>query len=106
MGRKSRAFAPRSGAFTSFLLGGAAPGVAVVSLPILPYLDVAPRWAFVWLPSDAALQAFALCTRPEPALAAWLGYTALLAAFAAVGFAWMIRLYRDRVRYRLEPVYE
>ncbi len=100
------AFATRFSEFTSFLLAGSAPGAAVISLPVLPYFDVAPRWAFVWLPSDAALQAFALCTRPEPALAAWLGYTAVLAAFAAAGFAWVIRLYRDRVRYRLEPVYE
>ncbi|MFQ5699412.1 MAG: hypothetical protein ACE5IL_14160 [Myxococcota bacterium] len=87
---------------TRFLLGALIPAVGLLSLPLASYFEVAPRAAFVWVPTDAALFAFANLTRAHPDAARALGYTALLCVYTALAFAWARQAFEQRVRQRLE----
>ena len=98
--------ATRFSEFTSFLLGGAVPATFVLGLPAFTYLEVLPRWSFVWLPSDWALHVFALLTKPDLALGAWCGYTCVLILACAAAGRVVSDQYQSRIRYSLERVYE
>jgi hypothetical protein len=86
--------------FTRALLGHI-PFVALLLLPNLSYFGLSPDLAFAWLPSDAALRAFAALAHPQGAASALVLPTLLLVAFN-VPAAWVaIHLYRTRVHARL-----
>lgn len=53
--------------FTSFLIGSFVPAITALSLPFLSYFGVVPRAAFVWMPTDAAIFAFANSVADAPA---------------------------------------
>jgi fluoroquinolone transport system permease protein len=88
--------------FTRFLVGGLMPAMLVIQLPFLSYFELAPRLAFVWIPSDAALFGLANLARPDPALTQYALYAALLLGYNAVAFRWARRSFQERVRERLE----
>ncbi len=89
--------------FTRFIMG-AIPVVTVVSLPFLSYFGFTPRLTFAWLPWDAALFSFANLVRAEPQGWLYVLLVAELVLFGAVGFVWAERVFRSRVRERLEAV--
>jgi len=78
--------------FTRFLVSSI-PVITVTSLPFLSFFGFAHRWAFAWLPWDAALFSFANLARPEPVMSTFLILVLELAIFAALGFAWAERRY-------------
>jgi hypothetical protein len=61
--------ATRHDEFTSFLIGSFIPAIVVLSLPFFSYFDVLPRGAFFWLPTDAAIFAFATSVAASPSAA-------------------------------------
>ncbi len=88
--------------FTRFLIGGLMPAMLVIQLPFLSYFELAPRLAFVWIPSDAALFGMANLARPDPDALHYALYTALLLGYNAVAFRWARQSFQERVRERLE----
>ena len=80
------------GEFTRFLVSSI-PVITVTSLPFLSFFGFTPRWAFAWLPWDAALFSFANLARPEPVTSAFFLLAVELAVFATLGFAWATRRY-------------
>jgi fluoroquinolone transport system permease protein len=92
-----------SSLFTEFTraLMGQIPFTAVLMLPCLSYVGVAPDLAFAWVPSAAALRAFSALTQPQADVSALLLPTTLLVA-SNVPAAWVaVHLYRSRVYERL-----
>jgi hypothetical protein len=81
--------------FTRFLVGSM-PVVTLFSLPYLSFFGLTPRWAFAWLPWDAALFCFAGLARQQTAPASYLLLLVELAVFAALGFGWAERSYAAR----------
>ena len=88
--------------FTRFLVAGLMPAMVLIQLPYLSYFELAPRLAFVWIPSDAALFGLANLARPEPDPLHYLLYAALLLGYNVVAFRWARRSFQERVRERLE----
>jgi fluoroquinolone transport system permease protein len=88
--------------FTRFLIGGLMPAMLVIQLPYLSYFELAPRLAFVWIPSDAALFGLANLARPHPDPLNSALYAALLLGYNIVAFRWARRSFQERVRERLE----
>ena len=88
--------------FTRFLVAGLMPAMVVIQLPYLSYFELAPRLAFVWIPSDAALFGLANLARPEPDPLHYLLYAALLLGYNVIAFRWARRSFQERVRERLE----
>jgi fluoroquinolone transport system permease protein len=88
--------------FTRFLVGGLMPAMMVIQLPFLSYFELAPRLAFVWIPTDAALFGLANLARPDPALLHYALYAVLLLGYNVVAFRWARRSFQERVRERLE----
>ena len=87
--------------FTRFILGSALP-ILVFSLPLFSYFGLAPRWAFVWVPSDFGLAAFAQLARGVADPGAWVvQVVALLAANLAGGW-WVGRALETRLQAGLE----
>jgi hypothetical protein len=78
------------------------PAMVVIQLPYLSYFELAPRLAFVWIPSDAALFGLANLARPEPDPLHYLLYAALLLGYNVIAFRWARRSFQERVRERLE----
>ena len=99
------ALAGRFYQFTAFLLG-TPPAVGLIVLPALSYFEVVPRWAFVWLPSHWSLYGFAALTGSEPEWTSWLFSVVVPLLFCWAMFPWVSRVYRGRIRYRLDPVHE
>jgi fluoroquinolone transport system permease protein len=88
--------------FTRFLVVGLIPATVVMQLPLLSYFELLPRLSFAWLPSDAALFAFANLARPDPDAPAYVLYTLLLIGYNALAFLWASRQFEERVIKRLE----
>jgi fluoroquinolone transport system permease protein len=88
--------------FTRFLVAGLMPAMVVIQLPCLSYFELAPRLAFVWIPSDAALFGLANLIRPDPDPLHYALYTALLLGYNVLAFRWARRSFQERVRARLE----
>ena len=94
--------AARFSEFTRFLVGGLMPATVLILLPFLSYFGLAPRLAFAWIPSDAALFSLANLARPDPDALHYALYAALLLGYNAVAFHWARRSFQERVRERLE----
>jgi len=88
--------------FTRFLVGGLMPVMLLIQLPTLSYFELAPRLAFAWIPSDAALFGLANLARPDPDPLRYALYAGLLLGDNAVAFRWARRSFQQRVRERLE----
>jgi fluoroquinolone transport system permease protein len=88
--------------FTRFLVMGLMPAILVIQLPFLSYFGLAPRLAFVWIPSDAALFGLANLARPDPDPLHYALYAALLLGYNVIAFRWARRSFQERVRERLE----
>lgn len=84
--------------FTSFLIGGAVAATAILSLPLLSYVSVTPRWSFFWLPSDWALGVFAALSTRSLSLPHWLIANAVLGIFCLAAFVPAARAYHARLR--------
>lgn len=83
--------------FTRFILG-AIPVTVLLELPFLSFFGATPRLSFAWVPSDAALYAFANLARSHPDWGMVLLYSAVLAGFDVLAFTWAERVFRLRVR--------
>ena len=92
--------------FTTFLLGGSVPAAGLLILPALSYFEIVPRWVFAWLPSDSALYAFAALTASQLDMTVWLRSVVVLLLFCCAAFPLVARVYRGRIRYRLDPAHE
>jgi len=88
--------------FTGFLVGGLMPAMVLIELPYLSYFELAPRLAFAWIPSDAALFGLANLARPDPDRLQYAIYAGLLLGYNAVALRWARRSFQERVRERLE----
>jgi fluoroquinolone transport system permease protein len=88
--------------FTRFLVAGLMPAMLVIQLPYLSYFELAPRLAFAWIPSDAALFGLANLAQPDPDPLHYALYAALLLGYNAIAFRWARRSFQERVRERLE----
>jgi hypothetical protein len=88
--------------FTRFLVVSLMPATVVMQLPLLSYFELLPRMSFAWLPSDAALFAFANLARPDPDASAYVLYALLLLGYNALAFVWASRQFEERVIKRLE----
>ncbi len=71
--------------FTRCLLGGI-PVIVLLHLPFLALFELVPRFAFVWVPSDASVFAFANLALPAPDPLQYGAYCALLVAYNGAGF--------------------
>ncbi len=71
--------------FTRALLG-AIPVITLLSLPYASLFELTPRFAFVWVPSDASLFSFANLAGPAPDPLQYGAYCALLVAYNGAGF--------------------
>lgn len=89
--------------FTRFLLGAGPIGLLIM-LPLVSYFDLASRWSCAWVPSDAALYAFANLVRSAPDQDAYLLYAGLLVAYNVLAFRWAVAVFHSRVRTRLEQI--
>ena len=94
--------AARFSEFTRFLVGGLMPAMVLIQLPFLSYFGLAPRLAFAWIPSDAALFSLANLARSDPDPLHYALYAALLLGYNVVAFRWARRSFQERVRERLE----
>ena len=88
--------------FTGVLVGGLMPAMVLIQLPYLSYFELAPRLAFAWIPSDAALFGLANLARPDPDPLRYGLYMGLLLGYNAVAFRWARCSFQERVRERLE----
>ena len=78
------------------------PAMVLIQLPYLSYFELAPRLAFAWIPSDAALFGLANLARPDPDPLRYGLYMGLLLGYNAVAFRWARCSFQERVRERLE----
>lgn len=88
--------------FIQFMITRMVPASAVLQLPLLAYFELVPRAAFVWLPTDPAVFAFALLASGSFDPVLYLTYVFALAGWCALAFAWALYCFRVNVRARLE----
>ena len=87
--------------FTRFLVGSI-PAIMIYSLPLLAFFELAPWWAFKWIPSDPALVVFGMLSHDAVSVPAYAGSVGLLGVFAAAAWWGAIATYSSRVRGELE----
>ena len=87
--------------FTRFLLGAGPIGLLIL-LPLLSYFELASRWSYAWMPSDAALYGFATLVQHPSVSGDYLLYAGLLLVYNVVAFRWAVAVYHSRMRTRLE----
>jgi len=75
-----------------------------LALPYLAYFDVIPVWIFAWVPSHPPLFSFANIVSDQISVLLYVIYLAELAAFNALVFWWSRRVFKIRVRDRLEAM--
>jgi hypothetical protein len=77
--------------FTRFIVGSI-PVSTVFALPLLSFFGLVPRYAFAWLPWDAALYAFAGIVGSDISVATYLLLSLQLLVFAALAVGWAVRV--------------
>lgn len=82
--------------FTQFLMGSL-PVVLIFSLPFLSFFELVPRYAFVWLPWDAALYSFGEVARGDLDAGTYAVKLAQLVAFAGLAWIWAGRSFHARI---------
>lgn len=75
-----------------------------LALPYLAYFDLMPVWVFAWVPSHPSLFSFANIVSEQTDIFLYFLYLAELIAFNALVFRWSRRVFRTRVRDRLEAM--
>jgi hypothetical protein len=84
--------------FTSCLMGGLVPATIVLSLPFLSYFEVLPRIAFVWLPTDASLFAFANAVSETPSVGVFAVSVGVLLLWNAIAIVPATRAFDATLR--------
>jgi hypothetical protein len=69
--------------FTRYIVGSIAPTV-LYSIPLLSFVGMAPRWAFRWIPSDAALSIFGSLSQMNMHVTSYVGNMVVLVGFATL----------------------
>jgi fluoroquinolone transport system permease protein len=88
--------------FPQFLMTRMIPFSALLQAPVLAYFDVVPRALFVWMPTDAALFAFAMLAEGPFSTGLYTLYVGVLAVFCGAAFVWATHAFRVGVRQRME----
>jgi fluoroquinolone transport system permease protein len=86
--------------FTRFLVGSIPP-LCIYSLPLLSFFGITSSWAFVWLPSDAAVRVFGHIARDDADAGSYLASVALLTGWAVLACWMATATYTSRIRARV-----
>jgi hypothetical protein len=89
--------------FPRFLVGSIPP-LCIYSLPLISFFGLAPSWAFVWLPTDAALHLFGGVARDDISAASYFASLAVLVGWVLVARSAALAMYKSRIRARVGAV--
>ncbi|MBE0448805.1 MAG: hypothetical protein IBX64_12070 [Actinobacteria bacterium] len=89
--------------FMAFVFASALVQIPL-ALPYLAYFGLVPVWVFAWVPSHPAIFSFSNLVSEQPSMLLYVLYLAELAVFNWLAFWWSRRVYKRRIRDRMEAM--